>query len=66
MSGRAVGRIRLAGTRTVLARAAGGPYLPDRAAMRDIYERLRSCDNGLPPIDQTRLLERALFRPRTS
>lgn len=62
-SGRAVGAIRLVGTHTVLERAAGGEYLPDRAAMRYVYERLRTCDDGLPPIEQTGLLARELFRP---
>jgi len=65
-SGRAFGALRLVGTRTILERAAGGEHLPDRAAMRDIYERLRSCDNGLPPIEQTGLLARSLFRSGAS
>ena len=55
-SGRPVGSITLASTLTVLARAAGTKHLPDRAAMRDIYNRLRGLDDGLPPIDNTVLL----------
>lgn len=62
-AGRAVGTIRLVGTRTVLERAAGGEHLPDRAAMRDVYERLRACDDGLLPIEKTTLLARERFRP---
>ena len=61
-AGRAVGAIRLVNTRVVLERAAGGEYLPDRAAMRGLYERLRACDDGLPPIERTGLLARELFR----
>lgn len=59
---RAVGGIRLVNTRVVLERAAGGTHLPDRAAMRKVYARLRECDDGLPPIEQTGLLARGLFR----
>jgi hypothetical protein len=61
---RAVGQIRLVCTRSVLERAAGGKYLPDRSAMREVYARLRACDDGLPPIEQTGLLARELFQPR--
>ncbi|WP_198285935.1 hypothetical protein [Saccharomonospora marina] len=43
-------------TMTVLARAAGGEHVPDRAAMRDSYKRLRELDDGLPPIETTDLL----------
>jgi hypothetical protein len=53
-------------TRVVLERAAGGKYLPDRSAMREVYARLRACDDGLPSIEQTSLLARELFRPRAS
>lgn len=55
-AGRDVGSIRLIGTLTVLERAAGGKYLPDKAAMRDVYRRLRELDDGLPPINSTRLM----------
>jgi hypothetical protein len=48
-SGCPVGAIRLASTLTVLERAAGTGHLPDRTAMRDIYQRLRGLDDGLPP-----------------
>ena len=58
-SGRAVGSIRLASTRTVLERAAGGQHIPDKATMRGIYERLRGLDDGLPPIETTNLLSSA-------
>lgn len=60
-NGRAVGLIRLASTLTVLERAAGGQHIPDMAAMRDIYKRLRGLDNGLPPVETTNLLSSALW-----
>lgn len=60
-SGRPAGSITLASTLTVLERAAGTGHLPDRAAMRDTYQRLRGLDDGLPPIERTRLLSHALW-----
>jgi hypothetical protein len=55
-SGHPVGSITLASTLTILARAAGTEHLPDRAAMRDTYNRLRGLDDGLPPVEKTGLL----------
>jgi hypothetical protein len=55
-SGQYVGSITLASTLTVLGRAAGTQHLPDRAAMRATYKRLRELDDGLPPIENTDLL----------
>ncbi len=60
-SGREVGSIRLISTLTVLERAAGGQYIPDKGAMRDIYMRLRALDDGLPPIDATNIVSPALW-----
>jgi len=54
--GRTVGSMRLVSTLTVLERAAGGKHIPDRATMRDIYQRLRGLDDGLPPVEATNLL----------
>ncbi|BFU45980.1 hypothetical protein [Krasilnikovia sp. MM14-A1004] len=51
-----VGSIRLASTLTVLERAVGTQHLRTRAEMRDIYQRLRGLDDGLPPIEKTNLL----------
>jgi hypothetical protein len=66
-SGRLVGSVLLASTLTVLERAAGTGHLPDRAAMRDTYQRLYELDDGLPPIEKTRLLSPALWtRPLAS
>jgi hypothetical protein len=53
---RVAGSINLVSTLTVLERAAGRKHIPDRAAMRAIYDRLRGLDDGLPPIGTTRLL----------
>jgi len=60
-SGHTVGSITLASTLTVLGRAAGTEHLPDRAAMRDTYNRLRGLDDGLPPIENTDLLAPKLW-----
>jgi hypothetical protein len=60
-NGRAVGSIRLASTLTVLERAAGGQHIADKATMRDIYQRLRGLDDGLPPVETTNLLSCALW-----
>lgn len=59
--GRPVGSIILASTLTVLGRAVGTEHLPDRAAMRDTYKRLRGLDDGLPPIEKTNLLSNKLW-----
>ncbi len=55
-SGRSVGSIGLVHTVTVLERAAGSTYLPDRKAMRDLYARLTALDDGLPRLEATNLL----------
>ncbi|MBE1533949.1 PIN domain-containing protein [Actinomadura algeriensis] len=59
--GAPVGTLRLASTLTVLEKAAGGQYLPDRGAMRTVYDRLRQLDDGLPPLEATNLLSAALW-----
>ena len=56
-----VGSITLASTLTVLGRAAGTEHLPNRAAMRDNYRRLRELDDGLPHIEKTDLLSDILW-----
>ncbi len=55
-AGKTVGAIELVGTLTVLEAAAGTEYIPDRGAMKKIYSRLRELDDGLLPIQRTRLL----------
>lgn len=57
IGGQNVGAIRLVNTVTVLERAAGGEHIPDKATMRDIYERLCGLDDGLRPIETTNLLQ---------
>ena len=51
-----LGTIALIDTTTVLAKAAGREYLPDKAALRQLYGRLRLLDDGLLPLEQTGLL----------
>ncbi|MEU2005827.1 hypothetical protein ACH47B_31310 [Rhodococcus sp. NPDC019627] len=61
-AGKPVGSIALVNTVTILQRAAGGEYLPDKGAMRAVYTRLRGCDDGLQPIERTPLLSAAMWR----
>jgi hypothetical protein len=44
--GRQVGNLSLMNTHVVLELAAGRQYLPDRKAMRQVYGRLRQCDES--------------------
>lgn len=60
--GKAVGSITLVNTLTILGRAAGRQYLPDKASMQEIYTRLRGYDDGLLPINQTNLLDPNLWK----
>jgi hypothetical protein len=60
--GQSVGSIGLVNTVTVLERAAGGKYLPDKNTMRDLYGRLRTLDDGLLPLDSTNLLNLSCWR----
>ncbi|KOS53158.1 PIN domain-containing protein [Rhodococcus rhodochrous] len=61
-AGKSVGSIMLVNTLTILERAAGTTYLPDRKTMREVYDRLRGCDDGLVPIGKTQLLSTAVWR----
>lgn len=54
--GQPVGGLAVFNTHTILEQAAGAKEIPDKAAMRKIYEQLRGCDDGLIDIRQTRLL----------
>ncbi|GAA4238324.1 hypothetical protein GCM10022254_53800 [Actinomadura meridiana] len=60
-SGKSAGTMSLINTLTVLEKAAGRTYVPDRGEMRAIYHRLRDLDDGLPPIEATNLLSPALW-----
>lgn len=57
-----VGAIALASTVSILKKAAGSEYLPDRSAMRDLYGRLRGLDNGLLPLSETGLIDLPAWR----
>lgn len=60
-SGRPVGSLTLASTLTILERAAQKQYVSGKADMRQLYRRLRELDDGLPPIETTRLLSLDLW-----
>jgi hypothetical protein len=59
--GHEVGTLSLMSTLVVLERGAGRKYLPDRAAMRQVYAQLRHCDDGLVDIKQTDLLSKRVW-----
>ncbi|RJQ87005.1 PIN domain-containing protein [Amycolatopsis panacis] len=59
--GKPVGRIELVSTLTVFELAARKGLVSDRAAMRDLYRRMRDVDDGLPPVERTRLLSKTLW-----
>lgn len=61
-----VGTISYITTVSVLRAAIGSEHIPDRDAMRTLYERMRGLDDGLLPIKQTGLLDKALWRDRSS
>jgi hypothetical protein len=60
------GELRVYGTLEVLEAAAGSKYIPDRGTMRRVYGQLRGCDDGLVPIDRTRLLAASTWPPDRS
>lgn len=64
--GRTVGSIAILNTSRVLERAAGSTYLPSRLAMKEIYKRLRACDDGLVEIRQTNLLSAQVWARATA
>lgn len=57
----AVGSISLISSLTVLERAAHTKHIPDKAAMRALYEQLRGLDDGFERIEGTRLLSAAVW-----
>lgn len=59
--GKPVGGIELVSTLTVLELAARKGLVSDRIAMRALYRRMRDVDDGLPPIERTRLLSKTLW-----
>lgn len=59
--GKPVGSITLVNTVSILRKAAGGVHVPNRKTMREVYTKLRACDDGLLPIEQTSLLSADLW-----
>lgn len=49
-------------TVTVLERAAGREHIPSKNAMRSLYGRLKTLDDGLPPLEATTLLSDFYWR----
>jgi hypothetical protein len=56
-----VGSMVLVNTSIVLKKAAGTKQIPDKAAMRRLYEQLRGLDDGLLPIGDSGLLDPGLW-----
>ena len=56
------GTLTVSNSTQVLARAAGSEHLPNKAAMRQVYEALRTCDDGLVDISQTPLLSNTVWK----
>ncbi|MFK5635989.1 hypothetical protein [Ornithinimicrobium sp. LYQ103] len=63
-AGNRVGHLTIASTLTVLSKTAGTKHLPDKLAMRGLYDRMRDLDAGLVHIDQTPLLSPDVWRQK--
>lgn len=61
-AGYPVGRLSIITTMTVLKNAAGNEHIPNRAAMRNLYARLRALDDGLMPLNNTELMSLSCWR----
>lgn len=59
--GQEIGHLALRGTEDILSAAARSQEIPDKVAMRKIYNQLRQCDDGLVHIDQTLLMSKGLW-----
>ena len=59
--GRTVGEVLLVNSLTVLRKAANTQHIPDKGAMRSLYQQLRRLDDGLPPVERTGLLAPGLW-----
>ena len=57
-----LGRIQLISTVTVLKQAAEKKFIPDKTSMRDLYARLRTLDDGRPPLETTGLMDSPCWR----
>ncbi|GAA4663220.1 hypothetical protein [Arthrobacter cryoconiti] len=51
-----IGHLQIITTLTVLERSIASKHLPDNMALRKLYERMRSLDDGLLPLEMTGLL----------
>lgn len=51
-----IGHLRIITTLTVLQRSIASRHLPDHAALRKLYDRMRGLDDGLLPLEMTGLL----------
>ncbi len=56
-----IGRFRVWNTQTILLRAVGSTYLPDKATMKSVYESMLTLDAALPAISETALLTAAVW-----
>lgn len=56
LGGIPAGHLQIITTLTVLERSIRTESMPDKKAMREIYERICPLDDGLPHIDSTNLL----------
>ena len=56
-----IGRFRVWNTQTILLRAVGSTYLPDKATMKSVYESMLPLDAALPAISETDLLTAAVW-----
>jgi hypothetical protein len=61
-TGQPLGSITLVNTVTVLQLAIIRKLIPDKAALRTIYQRMQAIDDGLPPIGSTDLLSPTLWQ----
>lgn len=59
--GAPVGSLSIISTVTVLERCVRDGHVEDKGEMRKIYAQFRGLDDGLPPIDKTRLLAKELW-----
>lgn len=62
--GESVGTLSIIGTVTVLERCVRDGRVEDKGEIRKIYAQFRGLDDGLPPIETTRLLSRELWSQR--
>lgn len=62
LSDPSVGALKIISTEQVLEVAVSRGLIENRGSMRKIYGQIRRLDDGLPPIENTRLLTKDLWR----